>query len=78
MTKTEIEGTTRDVLESFLGQGISEDTSRSNTSDWDSLQHMQIVFALEEKFGIQFDEEEIPSLDSYKAIVDALIGKHEP
>lgn len=77
MTTTEIENGTKEILESFLGQGISDNTSRTNTSEWDSLQHMQIVFALEEKFGLLFTEEEIPLLDSYGAVVRSLIKKNE-
>lgn len=77
MTKTEIEAATREILESFLGEEISAGTSRSNSAAWDSLQHMQIVFALEEKFAVQFTEDEIPTLDSFKAIVGSVIERHE-
>jgi acyl carrier protein len=77
MTRTEIEATTREILESFLGEEVSDETSRSNSAKWDSLQHMQIVFALEENFDVQFTEEEIPSLDSFEAIVGSLLKRHE-
>jgi acyl carrier protein len=33
---------------------------------------MQIVFAVEDKFGVQFTEEEIPRLDSLISFVEPL------
>jgi acyl carrier protein len=37
---------------------------------------MQIVFAVEEKFGIQFTEAEIPRLDSYQQFAEHLRSRH--
>ncbi len=38
--------------------------ARDNDTAWDSLRHMQIVFGIEEKFDLQFTEDEIFQLDS--------------
>jgi acyl carrier protein len=77
MTKTEIETGTLDILISFLGQDFSEESTRNNVSDWDSLQHMQIIFALEERFEIEFTEEEIPRMNSCEVIVGSIANKYE-
>jgi acyl carrier protein len=37
---------------------------------------MQIVFAIEEKFGVRFSEEQIPRLDSFPKIVDCVYSQN--
>lgn len=41
---------------------------RASCATWDSLRHVEIVFALEDRFDVQFDEEEFPRMDSTQAI----------
>lgn len=48
---------------------------RGSTSEWDSLKHMEIVFALEDRYGIRFDESEFDALDSVESIA-AAVGRH--
>lgn len=45
---------------------------RSKLPQWDSLKHMELVFALEDRYGVQFDEAEFPTLVSTDAIAGAL------
>ena len=47
-------------------------SERASTTEWDSLKHMEIVFALEDRYGIQFDEPEFETLDSVEAIAAAI------
>lgn len=51
---------------------ISEDASPDTIENWDSLQHMNLVLALEEAFHITFSSEEITEILSYKLIVRRL------
>jgi len=55
-----------------LPPSSSVDVLRRDTREWDSLKHMEIVFALEDRFGVTFDESEFPALDSCAAIAAAL------
>jgi acyl carrier protein len=48
---------------------------RVHVPEWDSLKHMEIVFALEDRYGVQFDESEFPLLDSPASIAVA-VRKH--
>lgn len=48
---------------------------RANVPEWDSLKHMELVFALEDEFGVRFDEAEFPALSSPSAIAK-IIAKH--
>ncbi|MFN0088637.1 MAG: acyl carrier protein [Blastocatellia bacterium] len=54
--------------------GSSPDTIES----WDSLQHLNLVLALEQEFGLQFAPEEIEQMLSVELIVDLLAEKGAP
>ena len=54
-----------DVFSTTLGvpaDTISDETSPENTREWDSLQSMNLVLALEEAFEVQFSTKEIVSM----------------
>ena len=53
-------------------QQIDEKLSAEDTSNWDSIRHLNLVMALEEAFGVSFTSDELGRLTSYRAIVDAL------
>jgi acyl carrier protein len=65
----------RDVLSAVFRldpAGIGEDLSSDTLAAWDSLKHMQVVVALEQEFGVEFEDEEIPRLLSFRGIRTAL------
>lgn len=80
MERNEIERTVLDVLGTILRQRFEAGAgiSRRNTHAWDSLRHIEIMFALEDEFGIEFSEEELASLESVAKIVDAVRVRHAP
>lgn len=47
---------------------IGEDASPDTLENWDSLRQLNLVSALEEEFSIEFDDEEIAEMLSYKLI----------
>ena len=47
---------------------IAADSSPESIERWDSLRHMQLVLAIEDEFGVQFADEDIPELLSLQAI----------
>lgn len=44
---------------------------RADVETWDSLSHVEIIYAVEEALGVTFTEEEMASLDGSAAIVAA-------
>ncbi|MEP7063565.1 MAG: acyl carrier protein [Betaproteobacteria bacterium] len=48
------------------------DMRRSDVAEWDSLKHMEIVFALEDRYHVQFDESEFAAMTSSSAIAALL------
>ena len=53
-------------------QHILETLAAEDTSNWDSIRHLNLVMALEEAFSVSFSSDELGQLTSYRAIVDAL------
>jgi acyl carrier protein len=54
---------------------ITDSASQTDLSNWDSVHHMNVVLALENDFGIEFDDSELPTLTSLPLLV-AAIEKH--
>ncbi len=48
------------------------DTTPATVQGWDSVKHVELVVALEERFGCMFDPEEVPDLTSLAAIEEIL------
>jgi acyl carrier protein len=63
-----------DVL--VIDPGLLTDESSPEDFDvWDSVQHLSLVLALEEQFGLQFEPEEIDRMRSIGGIVRIVEGR---
>jgi acyl carrier protein len=51
---------------------FDDDTAPANVEGWDSVRHVELVVALEERFGCMFDPDEVPELTSLARIEDIL------
>jgi acyl carrier protein len=56
-------------------QEITADSSPETIKTWDSIQHLSLVLALEEKFQIQLSPDEIEQMTSIGAIARLLESK---
>jgi len=54
---------------------ITPNSSPDNLSTWDSLQHMNLVLAIEQGFNISFDGEEIIQMLNYEIIIETIKEK---
>jgi acyl carrier protein len=78
MTKDEIKARVRAVLARALKadpETIADNASQMDLSAWDSVRHMNVVLALENDFGIEFEDAELQTLTSLPLMV-AAIEKH--
>ena len=75
--RASLEQTVRDTIGIVLGRDIpaGDPFIRDDQPDWDSLKHIELVFALEGALGIRFEAEEIGELTDVDAIVE-LAEKH--
>jgi acyl carrier protein len=58
----------------FRNLEFSRELSQATTSEWTSLRHVQLLGALERRFGIEFSPEEVSKLTSIEAILSRLDG----
>ena len=54
---------------------IHAGSSPETIENWDSVQHLSLVLAVEEKFGVQFSPEEIEKMRTIGAITDLIEQK---
>jgi acyl carrier protein len=50
-------------------QEVNEDSSTDTLAQWDSLRHISLILALEEKFMVQFREDQIIDMFNVKSII---------
>ena len=68
----------RQILTNVLQvKSISEQDSAETVSTWDSVRHLTLMTAIEERFNIIFSADQMMDLTSVSAIVDAL-GQRGP
>ena len=53
---------------------ITAESSPQSIESWDSMQHLNLVLAIEERFGVQFEPEEIEEMKNIGAAA-ALVDK---
>ena len=73
-----VESIVLDVFFTVLKRKVDINDSRLTVSDWDSLKHIEIIFALEDELGIQFNEEEIAQLNDVTKIIKIASAKYAP
>lgn len=55
---------------------LSEESNAQNTPKWDSLRHIEVVFAMENAFHVRFTMPEIASLRKLGDIRQLLVAKN--
>ncbi len=77
MERTEIFDKVADVASDILGVEIDQITEQTTFDDLDadSLDRLQLVTAMEDEFGIEFDEERLLSISSVADAIDAIAAQ---
>ena len=63
-----------DIL-SIPEEEITTESSPETINGWDSLQHLNLVLAIEQRFGLRFNPEEIEKIISYKVLLEIIHSK---
>ena len=69
MNSKKVESVVLDIFSTILKRSVDIRDSRTTLSQWDSLKHIEIIFAIEDELNIQFEEEEIEQLDDIEKII---------
>ena len=63
-----------DVLQVDAGV-VTPDSSPENVASWDSVQHLNLVLALEDEYGLQFLPEEMDQMKTVGEIAQLVAAK---
>jgi len=64
-------------LDTFTDTGyeFSTETTREDVDEWDSLNHIRLLTAIESEFDFQFDLDEIEDISTVATIADIVSNK---
>ena len=54
---------------------LTDATSAEDIEDWDSLEQINLVVAIQEAFGIKFNIEEVNAMKNVGEMADAILAK---
>ena len=78
MTREKVFDGVQDIFRDIFdedGMIIEDKSSSENVEDWDSLNHINLVSAIEKEFKIRFALGELMTLKDVGALVDLMIEK---
>ena len=80
MTKEEIYNTLDEVFQEVFDDDeihVNEFTTAEDIEDWDSLEHINLVVAVENKFGIKFNMNEVTTMKNVGEMVDIILERQQ-
>ena len=78
MTREEVLNGVQEIFRDIFDEDdmvIENSTSSVDVEDWDSLNHINLVSAIEKEFKIKFALEELMTLKDVGAMVDLMVEK---
>ena len=72
MSENQIKERVFKVVSNIMGvslREVDENSSPDTLEKWDSLQHMNLILALEEEFGVQFTDSQIVDMLNVQLII---------
>lgn len=75
MSRPEVQARVLELLSTLLKTPVDASASTETLPAWDSLRHIEVIFAVEDAFGVQFPEEALGELTSVERVVDAVLAQ---
>jgi len=78
MTREEVFNGVQDIFRDIFDEDdmvIENSTSSDDVEDWDSLNHINLVSAIEKEFKIKFSLRELMTLKDVGAIINLIVEK---
>lgn len=54
---------------------VNEETTASDIEDWDSLEHINLIVAIEKKFGMKFEMGEVTTMKNVGEMADIILAR---
>lgn len=78
MTREEVFATLNEVFQDVFDDEsitVNEETTADDIEDWDSLEHINLIAAVEQEFGMKFNMGQVVSMKNVGEMADIIIGK---
>ena len=78
MERTEVLAKIEEILSSILDDErlkLAEDSTADDFEEWDSLNHVKLMVAIEAEYSIRFETNEITAPDNVGELVDLIMSK---
>ena len=75
MSRSEIYDRLTEIFRDFFDDDdivISDETTSDDIEDWDSLEHINLIVAIEQEFGMKFSMVEVTGMKNVGAMVDII------
>jgi acyl carrier protein len=56
------------IVSEITGETVGVEATRDSVPSWDSLRHVEVIFAFEEAYGITLEEAEMADLKTVKSL----------
>ena len=56
------------MVSEITGETVGVEATRESVPSWDSLRHVEVIFAFEEAYGITLEEAEMADLKTVKSL----------
>ena len=56
---------------------VKPETTSNDIEDWDSLEHINLIVAVEQEFGIKFNMKEVTTMKNVGEMVDIILSRIE-
>lgn len=75
MSRKDIYSKLTEIFRDFFDDGsieLQDTTTSDDIEDWDSLEHINLIVAIEQEFGIKFTMGEVTGMKNVGAMVDII------
>lgn len=75
MPRPDVQARVLELLSAVLKTPVEAGASTETLPAWDSLRHIEVIFAVEDAFDLQFPEAALGDLTSVDRLVDAVLAQ---
>jgi acyl carrier protein len=78
MTREEVYAKLNEVFQDVFddeGITVNDQTTANDIEDWDSLEHINLIVAVEKCFGMKFNMGEVTTMKNVGAMVDIILER---
>ena len=78
MTREEVDETLNGVCQDVFDDEsieVHDETTSDDIEDWDSLEHINLIAAVEQEFGVKFNMGQVVSMKNVGEMVDIILSQ---